>query len=69
MSDEKMIMISQKDWDNQQSNLKKNNDKLLKFYNQPTFRAFMPQKYLGELKALITNYIELEEVVKDTEAA
>jgi hypothetical protein len=29
----------------------------------------MPQRYLGELKALITNYIELEEVVKDTEAA
>ena len=65
MNNDKMIMISQKDWDYQQSTLKANNNKLLTFYNQPVFRAFMPQKYLGGLKALITQYIELEEVVQN----
>ena len=68
MSDEKMIMISQKDWDYQQKKLKANNDELLAFNNQPIM-GLMPKSQLAKLKTIITKYIELEEVVKDTEAA
>jgi len=65
---EKMIMISQKDWDYQQKKLKSNNDELLAFNNQPII-GLMPKGQLAKLKTIITKYIELEEVVKDTGAA
>ena len=64
---DKMIMISQKDWDYQQKKLKSNNDELLAFNNQSII-GLMPKGQLAKLKTIITKYIELEEVdhQKDT---